>query len=397
MSEKVSVQDIDPSGTRVLVRVDFNVPLDAHGQITDDSRIRAALPTICYLLEHGASVILASHLGRPKGKVRSELSLASVASRLSELLNRPVAFAPDSIGHEVLNRARKLEPDEVMLLENLRFHPEEEANDGDFATQLAGLADLYVNDAFGAAHRAHASTVGVAHVLPAVSGLLMEREIEALSGVLHHPRRPLAAIIGGAKISGKIGVLRNLLDITDDYLIGGGMANTLLLAQGYDVGSSLVERDKLDVAREFLHASEERGRAVHLPLDVVVARKVTPDADSRVVPIDAVPSGWFIVDIGPETIDAYACVLNKAATVVWNGPMGVFEIPAFANGTNRIAEILAESDADTIVGGGDSVAAVEQLGLASRMTHVSTGGGASLEFLEGRELPGVAVLPDRKD
>lgn len=391
---KKSVRDVEVEGMTVLVRVDFNVPLDQQGRITDDSRIRAALPTIRYLLEGDAAVILASHLGRPKGRVHPELSLHPVADHLSELLGIPVLLAPDSIGEATERLAELLDPGQVLLLENLRFHPEEEANDPEFARRLASPAQLFVNDAFGTAHRAHASTTGVAAYLPAVSGLLMQREIDALGGVLRHPRKPLVAVIGGAKISTKMGVLRHLLDITDHFLIGGGMANTLLKSQGVAVGSSLVEEDQLDVARDFLSAAELKGRQVHLPVDAIVAERVEEGAPARTVDISGISSGWAMVDIGPQTIAAFSRVLQRAGTVVWNGPMGVFEIDAFANGTRQIAQVLAHADAETIVGGGDSVAAVEQMGVADRMSHVSTGGGASLEFLEGRELPGVAALAD---
>lgn len=394
MRRKQAVRDCDVRGKRVLVRVDFNVPVDAHGDITDDSRIRGALPTIQYLLDNGAALILASHFGRPKGKVVPSMSLRAPADRLSQLLGRPVSLAPDSIGPEVQEMAGRLEPGDILMLENVRFHAEEEANDPDFARSLASLADLYVNDAFGSAHRAHASTEGVARYLPALSGFLMERELESLQAVLDSPIRPLAALIGGAKISTKIGVLQHLLDVTDEYLIGGGMANTLLKARGAAVGASLVEDDKLDVAREFLRAAQQRGRPVHLPVDAVISRDLSEGAESRVAPADSVPDGWKIVDIGPETVTAYTAVLQGAGTVVWNGPMGVFEVPPFDAGTHRIAEVLASARAKTVVGGGDSVAAVEHAGLADRMFHVSTGGGASLEYLEGKELPGVAALQD---
>lgn len=394
MTAKKTVRDIDVNGKRVFVRVDFNVPLE-NGHITDDTRIRAALPTIQYLLDHGAAVILASHLGRPKAKVVESMRLKPAADRLSELLGRPVIMAPDSVGPEVEKLARDLQPGQVLMLENLRFHGEEEANDPAFARQLAGLADLYVNDAFGSAHRAHASTEGIAHYLPGVSGFLMERELEALGHVMDHPAHPLAALIGGAKISDKIGVLQNLLGFTDEFLIGGGMANTFLKAQGIDVGASLVENDKLDVARSFLEEAKNRGRAVYLPADVVVAERLDASAESKVVPADQVPDGWMIVDIGPQAIKEYSDVLDRAGTVVWNGPMGVFEMPRFAEGTNAVARALAAGNAWTMVGGGDSVAAVEQTGVADKFAHISTGGGASLEFLEGRELPGVAALQDR--
>lgn len=393
---KQSLRDVDVGGKRVFVRVDFNVPMQ-NGEITDDTRIRAAMPTIEYLLDHGAAVILASHLGRPKGTVVESMRLGPVATRLSQLLNRPVQMAPDSVGPDVERLAGQLKPGEVLLLENLRFHAEEEKNDPDFARALASLADLYVNDAFGSAHRAHASTEGIAHDLPAVSGFLMEKELTALGKVLGDPRRPLAALIGGAKVSSKIGVLENLLNVADEFLIGGGMANTFLKAQGKQVGSSLVEDESLETARGFLDAAAARQRAVYLPSDVVITQRPEPGSESRVVDASAVPNGWMIVDIGPATVGAFGEVLRAAGTVVWNGPMGIFEIPGFAEGTRQIASILAQSEAETIVGGGDSVAAVEQMGVADKMDHISTGGGASLEFLEGRELPGVAALADAKE
>lgn len=394
MNRKRSVRDADVQGKRVFVRVDFNVPLDAAGTITDDTRIRASLPTITYLLEQGASVILASHLGRPKGKVVDAMSLKPAAVRLSEFLARPVTMAPDAVGLAVEQLAAGLKPGDVLLLENLRFHPEEEANDEGFARQLAALADVYVNDAFGSAHRAHASTEAIARLLPAYAGLLMQKELDALGSALTNPEHPFLVIIGGAKISSKIGVLRHLLSVADSFLIGGGMANTLLRARGYEVGASLVEEDKIDVAREFLQAADRASKAVHLPVDAVIAREVTEDAPRQTVAIDQVEDGWRIVDIGPETVKAFGDVIAGAHTILWNGPMGVFEVRAFAEGTRAIACLLADSTATTIVGGGDSVAAVEQSGLAARMSHISTGGGASLEFLEGRVLPGVAVLQD---
>ncbi len=396
MTRKQSIRDMDVRGKRVFVRVDFNVPMQG-GVITDDTRIRAALPTIRYLLDHGAAVILASHLGRPRGNVVEEMRMHPVADRLGALLGRPVQSAPDSIGPVVERMARALTPEDVLLLENLRFHPEEEQNDPGFARQLASLADLYVNDAFGSAHRAHASTSGIAAYLPAVSGLLMERELEVLGRVLQEPTRPLAALIGGAKISSKIGVLQHLLSVADCFLIGGGMASTLLQAEGRDVGASLVEADKLDVAAQFLEAARATNRSVHLPVDVVVTETVEPGAESRVESVDRVSGADKIVDIGPKTVKQFEDVLRDAGTVVWNGPMGVFEIPEYARGTQELARALAESNGDVIVGGGDSVAAVEQAGVADRMAHISTGGGASLEFLEGRELPGVAVLLDAEE
>lgn len=393
VARKQSVRDVDVGNKRVFVRVDFNVPMQ-DGAITDDTRIRAALPTIRYLLDHGAAVILASHLGRPKGQVLESMRLSAVGDRLAALLERPVQMAPDSVGPDVETMAAALKPGDVLLLENLRFHPEEEANDPEFARRLASLADLYVDDAFGSAHRAHASTAGIAQYLPAVSGLLMERELDALGSVLESPSRPLAALIGGAKISSKIGVLRHLLSVADCFLIGGGMANTLLKAQGKDVGSSLVEDDKLAEATQFLRTAEEAGRPVLLPEDVVVTDDIKSGAGSRVVSVDDVASDDKIADIGPRTIRRFASALHDARTVVWNGPMGVFEVPAFARGTQEIARSLAAGNAYVVVGGGDSVAAVEQTGVGDRMAHISTGGGASLEFLEGRELPGVAVLAE---
>jgi phosphoglycerate kinase len=393
VARKQSVRDVDVGNKRVFVRVDFNVPMQ-DGAITDDTRIRAALPTIRYLLDHGAAVILASHLGRPKGQVVESMRLSAVGDRLAALLERPVQMAPDSVGPDVETMAAALKPGDVLLLENLRFHPEEEANDPEFAGRLASLAALYVDDAFGSAHRAHASTAGIAQYLPAVSGLLMERELDALGSVLESPSRPLAALIGGAKISSKIGVLRHLLSVADCFLIGGGMANTLLKAQGKDVGSSLVEDDKLAEATQFLRTAEEAGRPVLLPEDVVVTDDIKSGAGSRVVSVDDVASDDKIADIGPRTIRRFASALHDARTVVWNGPMGVFEVPAFARGTQEIARSLAAGNAYVVVGGGDSVAAVEQTGVGDRMAHISTGGGASLEFLEGRELPGVAVLAE---
>jgi phosphoglycerate kinase len=349
------------------------------------------LPTIHYLLEHGAKVILMSHLGRPKGKVVDVLRLDPVAERLAELLGRPVRKLDDCVGPEVEAAVAEMQPSDVILLENVRFHPGDEANDPDFAKRLASLADIFVNDAFGAAHRAHASTVGVAEYLPSVAGFLMEKELTFLGQALAAPEHSFVAILGGAKVSDKIGVIDNLLTRVDVLLIGGGMANTFLKAQGYEIGQSLVEDESLDVARETL---ERAGERLVLPVDVVIADRFDAEADSKVVPVDQVPKDWRILDIGPETVGLFQQKLAGARTVVWNGPMGVFEFPRFAAGTKAIAHILAESGATTIIGGGDSVAAVEQAGLADKMTHISTGGGASLEFLEGKELPGVAALLD---
>lgn len=391
--DKKTVRDVDVEGRRVFVRADLNVPIE-DGRITDDTRIRASLPTIVHLLERGATVILASHLGRPKGKVNDALRLKPVADRLSQLLGRPVRMTGDALGPGVQVAVDKLRPGDLLLLENLRFHAAEEANDPEFATSLASLADLYVNDAFGAAHRAHASTEGITHLLPAVSGLLMEREIDALARLLHRPARPFHAVIGGAKISGKLEVIEVLLSRCQAVLLGGGMANTFLASRGLELGKSLVEEDQLDTAVRITAEARRKRVRLMLPSDAVVAPQIHHRAKTRVVPVDAVPKDQMIVDIGPETRKAYAEHLAKAKTIFWNGPMGVFEVPQFAEGTNAIARTLAKrgSSAVTIVGGGDSVAAVEQLGLADKMTHVSTGGGASLEFLEGKTLPGVAAL-----
>jgi len=386
-----TLDDLDVAGKRVLVRVDYNVPLD-DGRITDDTRIRATLPTIQALRERGAAIILVSHLGRPKGKVRDELRLAPVAARLGELLGQPVKYARDVVGPEARAMAASLQPGEVGLLENVRFEPGEEANDADFARQLASLADCYVNDAFGAAHRAHASTTAVADLLPSAAGLLMQREIAALTKVLESPEHPAALILGGAKVSDKVGVIEHLLDRVDLLLLGGGMANTFLKAEGLRVGRSLVEDDKLDVARATLDRARERGVTVLLPVDVVVAPRLENDAPTRVVPVEQVGDDDAIYDIGPQTVARFAEALRSARTVVWNGPMGVFEVPAFASGTRGVAEAVASCDGFTLIGGGDSVAAVEQMDLADRISHISTGGGASLEFLEGKDLPGVAVL-----
>jgi len=389
---KKTIRDLDVHGKRVLVRVDFNVPL-SEGEVSDDTRIREALPTIRYLLDHGATVILASHLGRPKNKTVDSLRMDPVARRVSELLGHPVTKLDDCVGAAVEAAVRAAKPQDVLLLENTRFHPEEEKNDPAFAAQLAALGDLYVNDAFGSAHRAHASTEGVAHCLPAVAGLLMEKELEYLGGALAVPRRPFVAILGGAKISDKIGVIENLLDKVDALLIGGGMANTFLKADGYDVADSLVEDDSLERARILL---KRGGNKLTLPVDVTVADRFDADAFSQVVAVAQVPAGWRILDLGPRTIELFQERLAGARTVVWNGPMGVFEFLKFAVGTEAVARMLAAlPDATTIVGGGDSAAAVQRTGLAGKMSHISTGGGASLEFLEGKTLPGVAALMDR--
>jgi phosphoglycerate kinase len=394
---KLTIRDLDAAGKRVFVRVDFNVPLE-DGKITDDSRIVAALPTIKSLLAQGAVVILASHLGRPDGKVQDSMRLRPVAERLSYLLKMPVPVTGDALGAGTEDAIKRLKPGECILLENLRFHAEEEKNDPGFAKALASYADVYVNDAFGTAHRAHASTEGIAHLLPAYAGLLMEKEIEFLGKLMENPERPFAAIIGGAKVSGKIQVLRNLVDKVDVLVIGGGMANTFLLAQGKQVGKSLVEPDRVEDARAIMESAAAHGTKIVLPTDVVVAKEVTRGSEYKTVPADKVPASWNIVDVGKASLESMRKALEPVRTVFWNGPLGVFEIPTFSVGTKEIARFLAgraQSGATVVVGGGDSVAAVEQQGLADKMTHISTGGGASLEFLEGKELPGVAVLLDR--
>ncbi|HEU6439208.1 MAG TPA: phosphoglycerate kinase, partial [Terriglobales bacterium] len=391
---KLTIRDLDAAGKRVFVRVDFNVPL-ADGKITDDSRIVAALPTIKALLAQGAIVILASHLGRPDGKVQDSMRLRPVAERLSQLLKMPVSVTGDALGPGTEDAIKRLKPGECILLENLRFHAEEEKNDPAFAKALASYADVFVNDAFGTAHRAHASTEGIARILPAYAGLLMEKEIEFLSKLMENPERPFAAIIGGAKVSGKIQVLRNLVDKVEILVIGGGMANTFMLAQGKSVGKSLVEPDRVEDARAIMESAAKHGTKIILPIDVIVAKEVTRGSEYKTLPADKVPASWNIVDIGKQSLDAMRKALEPARTVFWNGPLGVFEIPAFANGTNEIARFLAgraQAGATVVVGGGDSVAAVEHQGLGDKMTHISTGGGASLEFMEGKELPGVAIL-----
>ncbi len=396
--DKLTVRDVDIAGKRVFVRVDFNVPL-ADGKVTDDQRIRAALPTIRYLLGAGARVILASHLGRPDGKVQDGLRLRPVAERLSQLLNRNVPVTGDALGLGTEDAVKRLRGGEALLLENLRFHAEEERNDPTFAATLASYAEIYVNDAFGTAHRAHASTVGIARLLPAYAGLLMEAEIKALSGLMENPERPFAAVVGGAKVSDKIKVLEHLLTKVNLLVVGGGMANTFLLAQGKSIGKSLAEPDRVDDARRILAAAEVQGVPVILPIDVIVAKEVTRGTEYKTLPAEKIPASWHIVDVAIQSRQLMEEALEPARTVFWNGPLGVFEIPSFAHGTNAMARFLAakaESGATVVVGGGDSVAAIEQQGLASRFTHISTGGGASLEFLEGRELPGIAVLLDRQ-
>jgi phosphoglycerate kinase len=394
---KQSIRDADVAGKRVFVRVDFNVPL-ADGKVTDDSRIRASIPTINLLLQRGARIILASHLGRPDGKVQDGLRLRPVGERLTQLLRRNVPVTGDALGVGTEDAIKRLRAGEVIMLENLRFHSEEEKNDPAFAATLASYADLYVNDAFGTAHRAHASTVGIAELLPAYAGLLMEREIEMLSKLIEAPERPFAAILGGAKVSDKIKVIDHLLTRVDMLVLGGGMANTFLLAQGKAIGKSLAEPDRVEDARRILATAEKNGVQVVLPIDVIVAKEVTRGTEYKTLPAEKIPASWHIVDLGKASQDLMVDALSTVMTVFWNGPLGVFEIPSFAHGTNAVARMLAEradQGATVVVGGGDSVAAVTQQGLAERMTHISTGGGASLEFLEGRELPGLAVLPDR--
>jgi phosphoglycerate kinase len=396
MFNKVTLDDLDCRGQKVFCRVDFNVPLDEQRQITDDTRIRAALPTIRAILAKGGRLILASHLGRPKGSAKPEYSLAPVATYLAGLLGLPVTMAPDSVGPEVEKLIQHMQDGDVLLLENLRFYPGEEKNDPEFCRQLAALADIYVNDAFGTAHRAHASTEGVAKLLrPAAAGYLMEKELKYLGSALAHPERPFVAILGGAKVSDKILVIKALLEKVDTLIIGGGMAYTFLRAQGYPIGKSLVEEDKLELALELLQKAEAHGIGLMLPVDHLVAREFKADAEFRVCGRDAVPPDTLALDIGPETLRMYAETLKRAKTVVWNGPMGVFEFDTCAKGTFGVAEALAASSALTIIGGGDSVAAVNRSGLQGQMTHISTGGGASLEFLEGRTLPGVAALTDK--
>ena len=392
---KRTIRDFDPRGKRVLVRVDFNVPL-AGGEVADDSRIRAALPTIRSLVERGAALGLVSHLGRPKGP-DPKLSLAPVARRVGQLLGRIVPLLPESVGPDVERAVRAMKPGDVALLENVRFHAEEETNDPDFARRLANGFDAYVNDAFGTAHRAHASTEGVARFLPAYAGLLLEKELNALGGLLTDPRRPFLAIIGGAKVSTKIDVLRSLVPKVDTLAIGGGMANTFLLVQGRAVGRSLAEPDKRTEARLIAEEVEGNGKELLLPIDVVCAPSADADGapHAAVYAIDEVPEHLAIVDVGPRTIERYASAIGRAKTIFWNGPLGVFEVPDFADGTRRVAELMAQSGAVTVVGGGESVQAVEEAGLADKMTHVSTGGGAALELLEGKALPGVAAIPDR--
>lgn len=391
---KKTMDSLEVRGKKVYVRVDYNVPLDADGVITDDTRIRATLPTLRQLLDGGAALILASHMGRPKGKRVAEYSLAPAAKRLSQLLERPVRLAPDCIGEETKALAQALRPGEILMLENVRFHLEEEANDPEFAQELAALADVAVNDAFGVSHRAHASVVGVARVLPMAAGRLVAQEIHFLEDTVAEPKRPFVAIIGGAKVSDKIAVLERLVRIADTLIIGGGMANTFLLARGMDVGTSLVETDARDLALRVLRTAEAEGKQVLLPSDVVTADAFREDAEPHRHPATRIPADEMVLDIGPETAEAFAAAVLPAATVLWNGPMGVFEWASFADGTKRVAEAVAANEGISIVGGGDSVAAIESCGLADRVTHISTGGGASLAYLEGKELPGIECLAE---
>jgi len=392
---KKTIRDIEVAGKRVLVRVDFNVPLDKNGQVTDDTRIRAALPTIEYLLQQKARVILVSHLGRPKGQVNEKYMMDPVATRLSKLLGGPVLKVDDCIGEVPREAVEQMQEGDVVLLENVRFYSEEEKNDENFARQLSELGDIFVNDAFGTAHRAHASTAGLAEYLPAVAGLLMEKELEMLGRLLSSPERPFLAIIGGAKVSDKIAVISNLLDKVDSLIIGGGMANTFLKAQGYDIGKSLLEVDRVEMAKSLMGEAKNRGVKLLLPVDVVVALGADPNAEQATVTVDDIPAEWMALDIGPQSIEYFAKAIETAKTVVWNGPMGVFEMAPFARGTEAIARELGSINGITVVGGGDSVAAVIKAGVAEKITHISTGGGATLEFLEGQKLPGVEALQDK--
>ncbi|MGG3520838.1 phosphoglycerate kinase [Bacillus pseudomycoides] len=392
---KKSIRDVDLKGKRVFCRVDFNVPMK-EGKITDETRIRAALPTIQYLVEQGAKVILASHLGRPKGQVVEEMRLTPVAARLGELLGKDVKKADEAFGPAVQEMVAAMNEGDVLVLENVRFYAGEEKNDAELAKEFAALADLFVNDAFGAAHRAHASTAGIADYLPAVSGFLMEKELEVLGKALSNPERPFTAIIGGAKVKDKIGVIRHLLDKVDNLIIGGGLAYTFVKALGHEIGQSLCENDKIDLAKEFMELAKEKGVNFYMPVDVVITEEFSETATTKVVGIDAIPETWEGVDIGPKTSEIYADVIKNSKLVVWNGPMGVFEMTPFAEGTKAVGQALADAEGTySVIGGGDSAAAVEKFGMADKMSHISTGGGASLEFMEGKELPGVVCLNDK--
>lgn len=393
---KKTVRDIDVNGKKVLVRVDFNVPLKEDGTVSDDNRIVAALPTIQYLLDNNAKVILCSHLGRPKGERNMKYSLAPVGERLAELLpNTQIWFAEDTIGDSAKTAIADMKDGEIVLLENVRFYPEEEKNDPEFAKELASLADIYVSDAFGTVHRAHASTEGVAKYIPAVAGFLIGKELDVMGKAIENPERPFVAILGGAKVKDKIGVIKNLLDKCDCLIIGGGMAYTFIKAQGYSIGDSLLDEENIDFAKSLLKEAEEKGVKLLLPVDNIVAKEFDANSEYKVVKSTEIPDGWQGMDIGPKSVELFSDAIKKAKTVVWNGPMGVFEFPAFAEGTKKVAKACAECDGVTIIGGGDSAAAVKQLGYADKISHISTGGGASLEFLEGKVLPGVAALNDK--
>lgn len=393
---KQTVYDIHPEGKKVYIRVDYNVPHDKEGHITDDRRIKATIPTLRYFLDRGASLVIASHMGRPKGEVKEELSLAPVAKRLSELLHQPVEFSSDCIGEEASTKKKALQPGDVLLLENLRFHKGEEKNDPTFAKALIEGVDVAVNDAFGVSHRTHASVAGVGKLMPMVAGLLLKKEIDFLDGVIEHPKRPFAAIIGGAKISDKIQVIANLMEKADVILIGGGMANTFVAAQGYDMGKSLQDKDRFDLARNLMKKARDMGSEIMLPVDFMAADEFSETANTKVLSKEEFTSPWMALDIGPKTIQLYVDTLKKMKTVVWNGPMGVFEMKPFAKGTYAIARAMADLDATTVIGGGESASVVDQLGIGDKFSHVSTGGGASLEMLEGMVLPGVAILADKE-
>ncbi|WP_418302123.1 phosphoglycerate kinase [Lysinibacillus fusiformis] len=394
MLNKKTMKDIDVKGKRVFVRVDFNVPM-ADGVITDETRIRAAIPTVKYLVEQGAKVILASHLGRPKGEVKEDMRLTAVGIRLAELMSKPVTKLDESIGQAVEEAVANMQDGDILLLENVRFHAGEEKNDPALAQQFAQLADIYVNDAFGAAHRAHASTEGIAKHIPSVSGFLMQTELDVLGKALSNPEHPFTAIIGGAKVKDKIGVIESLLEKVDHLIIGGGLSFTFIKAQGYDIGKSLLEEDKIELAKSFIEKAKEKGVQLHMPIDAVVANEFSQDAETKVVDVDAIPADWMGLDIGPKTAAHYAEVIKNSKLIIWNGPMGVFEMDKFANGTKTVADAMATTSGYTVIGGGDSAAAVEKFEVANKMDHISTGGGASLELMEGKELPGIVALNDK--
>lgn len=394
MLNKKTMKDIDVKGQRVFVRVDFNVPM-ADGAITDETRIRAAIPTIEYLVEQGAKVILASHLGRPKGEVKEDMRLTAVGIRLAELMGKPVTKLDESIGQAVEEAVANMQDGDILLLENVRFHAGEEKNDPTLAQQFAQLADIYVNDAFGAAHRAHASTEGIAKHIPAVSGFLMQKELDVLGKALSNPEHPFTAIIGGAKVKDKIGVIESLLEKVDHLIIGGGLSFTFIKAQGHDIGKSLLEEDKIELAKSFIEKAKAKGVQLHMPVDAVVANEFSQDAETQIVDVDAIPADWMGLDIGPKTAANYAEVIKNSKLIIWNGPMGVFEIDKFANGTKTVADAMATTAGYTVIGGGDSAAAVEKFEVADKMDHISTGGGASLELMEGKELPGIVALNDK--